>query len=737
MLDGKAAPGNPVKTTLIVAPPTLLKQWMQEMEKHVKDQNLGRILSYHSGSRLESNSVISDLMEYDVILTTYGEVQKSYPVCDPPKHLASEEGKNEWWRRYYQENVGPLHRIKFHRVVLDEAHHIKNHKSKTSIAVRALTGTYKWCITGTPILNHVEEFFPYFSFLRVPHTGDFATFSHNYCSNRAHPREPIGLGRLHNMLRSIMLRRTHEDTLFNAPIVKLPGITHNTVLVEFSPVERKIYNMVKSKCANAIKGYSTTDSLTANYSHILTMLLRLRMLCSHIMACRHIITQTLDAADIESLWRMTSKEVQPQEDCGDLNIVQTLRRDIATGKNFITTTQTKVLPATPAPIPDGQNFSSLDSGGGYGLRFRFRKFIRILRDDPDAWAEVHLRSVCAKCRGPPDDPVCTSCFHVYCQECILALHSECKERGESKTACLECQAEFEESTRCRGLEELGFGDASVQPMIEKKRAKLEKQKNRARQPALGTNTGRRSSLASSVDDDEAEPERLDWLSQGGAMLSSAKLTAAKAAILNWKEKHATQKIIVYTQFLDVGTIFGAVCDSEGWGYVDFNGKMSMDKRSRAIEKFRDDADIFIMICSLKAGGVGLNLTMASKVIILDLWFNSSVEAQAYCRAFRIGQESVVDVLRFVVKDSIDEDLIKMQERKDIEVNDAIGPENLKKRCTIQDLIELFRTEDEEEGEDEDGNRNSNNNFILVEDSDALDEFGDDVDPMTRLPPRPF
>jgi SNF2 family DNA or RNA helicase len=156
--------------------------------------------------------------------------------------------------------------------------------------------------------------------------------------------------------------------------------------------------------------------------------------------------------------------------------------------------------------------------------------------------------------------------------------------------------------------------------------------------------------------------------------------------------------------------------------------MSIEARAKAIDTFKDDPDIFIMICSLKAGGVGLNLTMASKVIILDLWFNSAIESQAYCRVFRIGQEQPVDVLRFVVKDTIDEELINMQDRKDVEVQATIGPDSLGKRATIQQLLGLF-------GEVKEGDEGQNEFILVEEDSeDGEDEY---VDPATRLPPRPF
>ncbi|EXJ93368.1 hypothetical protein A1O1_01760 [Capronia coronata CBS 617.96] len=726
ILDGKPAEDSPFKTTLIVAPPTLLPQWMSEMDRHVKGNSLGRILRYHSGARLISNDILADLSAYDIILTTYGEVQKSYPIPDPPKHLSSEAKKNEWWEKFYQENVGPLHRLKFHRIVLDEAHQIKNHASKTSIAVCALTGVYKWCITGTPIMNYIEELYPYFRFLRVPHTGDYATFLHNYCNNRL-SRDPISMGRIHNILRAIMLRRTHADTIFNAPVVKLPGITHTTHLVEFNDVERAIYNMVKTRYIYQINSYSRSGELTANYRNILAMMLRLRMLCSHILLCQDVLKRMFVAADIENLWRLTAKEVQASGDENQKNMITTLRRMLQTKDNTLTTCQTKEAEADadPAANSETQNGeASGDVGKGFALSFKFRKFLRSLSESK-TWTELHLRSTCGKCRLPPDDPVCTSCFHVYCKECISAMDYERQLRGETKSACLECGAHFEETSPCSGLKSLGFNSDSVARKVEK-----------AKRKSLPTSTGgqagrssdsRQASCGSGEETDEEDKDP-DWIElMGSTVLPSAKLTATKAAILNWQQTARGEKIIIYTQFLGLCRILDKVCSAEGWGHVLFNGKMSLEAREKAIERFKHDPQVFIMICSLKAGGVGLNLNMASKVIILDLWFNSSIEAQAYCRAFRIGQQRKVEVLRFVVKDSIDEDLIKMQDRKDVEVTGAIGPDSHGKRATIQQLLSLFG-EVQEEGQNE---------FILVEDEDQNDDDDPNVPMADRLPPRPF
>jgi len=74
-----------------------------------------------------------------------------------------------------------------------------------------------------------------------------------------------------------------------------------------------------------------------------------------------------------------------------------------------------------------------------------------------------------------------------------------------------------------------------------------------------------------------------------------------------------------------------------------------------------------MLASLRCGGLGLNLTMASKVIMIDPWWNSASEQQAFCRVFRIGQREETFMSRLCVKNTVDERLIAMQERKQNEI----------------------------------------------------------------------
>ena len=121
---------------------------------------MGRIIKHVAGHRIDSNMAMDVLQDAEIILTTYGEVLRSYPKADVPEDLVTATQKvsnfnkvgvsmltieqDNWWREYYEENKGILHQVKFLRVVLDEAQQIKNHKTRGSMSCRALQARHYW-----------------------------------------------------------------------------------------------------------------------------------------------------------------------------------------------------------------------------------------------------------------------------------------------------------------------------------------------------------------------------------------------------------------------------------------------------------------------------------------------------------------------------------------------------------------------------------------------------------------
>lgn len=117
--------------------------------------------------------------------------------------------------------------------------------------------------------------------------------------------------------------------------------------------------------------------------------------------------------------------------------------------------------------------------------------------------------------------------------------------------------------------------------------------------------------------------------------------------------------------------------------------MALEARDKAVAQFSQDPEIKIMIASLKCGGIGLNLTMASRVICVDLWWNKCIEQQAFCRIHRIGQKSETFVTRFIVKKTVDEELEKMQKRKALPIAEAIDNPIVGEKLSLHELMGLF------------------------------------------------
>jgi SNF2 family DNA or RNA helicase len=113
-------------------------------------------------------------------------------------------------------------------------------------------------------------------------------------------------------------------------------------------------------------------------------------------------------------------------------------------------------------------------------------------------------------------------------------------------------------------------------------------------------------------------------------------------------------------------------------------------RQGEVERFQSDPDLQIFLISLKAGGVGLNLTAADYVFILDPWWNPAVEAQAVDRAHRIGQQRPVFVYKFISQNTVEEKILALQKRKLQLVSDLITTdEAVIKSLTREDIEELL------------------------------------------------
>ena len=407
MLSNPAPEGDTCRATLIIAPSSLLAQWTEEIHKHTTPGILGHPLLYKSIRKIPLPTALTLLQEQSVVLASYGEIVRSYPKYAPPKELMSHEKKMEWWSSHVDENRGALHRIHWHRIILDEAQAIKNHVSQTSIACRALPGVCRWILSGTPVQNDLTELFAYFKFLRVRHTGSFDVFRENFCDKSSN----VGNERLHSFLRQLMLRRTHRDSLFGAPLIKLPKNNQRTIVIEFGTVERIVYECVRTRYIQRINSYQRKGTLERSYSNVLSMLLALRQLTAHIFMVQNIIADIFEVEDIERIWEATEAEIKPTEErkgAQDRDMLSAMRK-LVTEKGKA---QNNDGHDRANPTNDQDDDAQLEESRP--MVFKFRRILRELSSS-SKWDALRDRSSCSKCKDVPSDPYLTSCLHLYCK----------------------------------------------------------------------------------------------------------------------------------------------------------------------------------------------------------------------------------------------------------------------------------------------------------------------------------
>ena len=148
------------------------------------------------------------------------------------------------------------------------------------------------------------------------------------------------------------------------------------------------------------------------------------------------------------------------------------------------------------------------------------------------------------------------------------------------------------------------------------------------------------------------------------------------------------KVLVFSQFVKMLHIIRDHLEEEAIEFTYLDG--STKNREDVVDKFQNDEDIRIFLISLKAGGVGINLTAADYVIHYDPWWNPAVEMQATDRAHRIGQDKRVFAYKLITKDSVEEKILKLQEQKKSLVKNLITTEGgVFKSLSKKDIISLF------------------------------------------------
>ncbi|KAK6456101.1 SNF2 family N-terminal domain-containing protein [Scheffersomyces xylosifermentans] len=293
MMDLKKRPN------LVVGPTVALMQWKNEIEKHTVEGSL-KVLLFHGANRTSS---AEELSKYDVILTSYSVLESVFR-----KQNYGFKRKNGLVKE-----KSPLHEVEFYRVILDEAHNIKDRTSGTAKAANNLKTQKKWCLTGTPLQNRIGEMYSLIRFMKIaPFHQYFCTrcecnseewkFSDwRHCDQCGH--SPMvhtnffnhfmlkniqkfgiagdGLVSFQNirlLLGNIMLRRTKLE---RADDLGLPPRIVEIRKDKFNEEEKDLYTSLYSDSKRKFNDYVAEGVVLNNYANIFTLITRMRQLADH------------------------------------------------------------------------------------------------------------------------------------------------------------------------------------------------------------------------------------------------------------------------------------------------------------------------------------------------------------------------------------------------------------------------------------------------------------------------
>lgn len=620
---------NVDKGTLVVAPLALIKQWEAEIKNRVEDSHALRVCVHHGPQRTKR---FKDLKKYDVVITTYHT-------------LVSEHGSSEG---SLQVGCFGLH---WYRIILDEAHSIKNRNAKATKAVCALNAEYRWCLTGTPMQNNLDELQSLIHFLRIKPYEDLNQWRDQITRPMNNGRGGLAIKRLQVYLKVFMKRRTkdilkQEGALKSGDSSTRDGVKTNAfkivkrsvekIEVDFTPEERAFYKRLESRTDKSLEQMMAGNKVS--YASALVLLLRLRQACNH-----------------------------PQLVKGDL----AKERD-AFVDGFGNRTPSK------KKVADGDDMDSIAAMLG-GL------------------------SVATK----------------QCDVCQIELSA--RESSAGAIRCVDCEADLD--------------DDDLQPKAnsgkEKKRSReLKKKKNKTQTDRSQKNRRIVDDDSDDEDNDDSNPldldsdkdikaaqerprdlinlltdenedsleEESDSESDEDDLEASSEEDLAKDRGVSTKIRHllsilnrdsAKHKYIIFSFFTSMLDLIEPHLKQNGLVFTRYDGAMRNDLREASLQRLRDNAKTRILLCSLRAGSLGLNLTAASRVVILEPFWNPFVEEQAIDRVHRLNQTEDVIVYKMTIKDTVEARILDLQDRKRELANATIEGKTAAAKLTMKDMLELF------------------------------------------------
>lgn len=552
------------RATLLVCPLSTVTNWEEQLKQHVRDNGLSYHI-YHGASRIKEPA---RLAEYDLVITTYGSVSNELS--------ARSKGKD---------GVYPLEQLGWFRIVLDEAHMIREQATLQFKSIIRLQAQRRWAVTGTPVQNRLEDLASLLAFLRL-HPFEHRSKFTRYIVEPFKAADAEVVPKLRVLVDSITLRRLKDK-------IDLPPRQDLVVKLDFDREERSVYDLFARNAEDRVKVLAGSNDAQAlggsTYIHILKSILRLRLLCAH-------GKDLLNEDDLESLQGMSADNAIDIDDDDETD--KPALSDKKAHEMFTLMQETN----NDACIECSRKLGSIDNAN--------------MEQETQEEVLGYM----------------TPCFHVICCACITNFRSRTRallDASQTSGSCPVCDSHVRfEFVQLRRKD------------VDAEHDGAPKSRGKAPKKHFGGYSGPHTKTRALVQDllkakTESEEQGLD--------------PPIKSVVFS-----------AWTSHLD---LIEMAFKPAGITFTRLDGGMSRTARTAAMDRFREDPGIQVILVSIMAGGLGLNLTSGSHVYVMEPQYNPAAEAQAIDRVHRLGQKRPVRTVRYIMRDSFEEKMLELQDKK--------------------------------------------------------------------------